>query len=58
MDCFAADTKTRTLPSAVIFSGAKSTPQIIEHLWGIKVCVCKYCGGHMIDHHRQLPMIS
>lgn len=33
-------------------------PQIIEHLWGIKVCVCKYCGGHMIDHHRQLPMIS
>ena len=34
-----------------------SSAQMLEHLWGIKVCVCRQCGGHMIDHHRQMPML-
>lgn len=34
-----------------------SSPQIIEKLWGVKVCICKHCGGLLIDHHRQMPML-
>lgn len=33
-----------------------TSAQMLEHLWGIKVCACRQCGGHMIDHHRQMPM--
>ena len=31
--------------------------QIIEHLWNVKINICKHCGGHIFDHHRQRPML-
>ena len=34
-----------------------TSAQILEHLWGFKVEVCKHCGGKIIDHHRQMPML-
>ena len=34
-----------------------TSSQIIQRLWGMKVCICKHCGGLLIDHHRQAPML-
>jgi hypothetical protein len=34
-----------------------TSSQILDHLWGFKVGICKHCGGKVIDHHRQMPML-
>lgn len=31
--------------------------QMIEHLWNVKINICKHCGGHIFDHHREKPML-
>lgn len=31
-------------------------PEMLKHLWKVDVCLCKSCGGHLIPHHRILPM--
>lgn len=31
------------------------TAQMMEHLWGIKIYVCRHCGGPLIGHHRVAP---
>lgn len=31
------------------------TAQMVEHLWGIKICVCRHCGGRLAGHHRVAP---
>lgn len=31
-------------------------PEILEHLYGIKVSVCKACGGHLGKPHMRLPL--
>lgn len=31
-------------------------PEILEHLYGIKVCVCKACGGHLGKPQKRLPL--
>ena len=34
-----------------------TSSQILDHLWGFRVGICKHCGGKIIDHHRQMPML-
>lgn len=34
-----------------------TSSQILDHLWGFKVGICKHCGGKVIDHHRQKPLL-
>ena len=34
-----------------------TSSQILDKLWGFKVGICKHCGGKVIDHHRQIPML-
>ena len=34
-----------------------TSAQILDHLWGFKVGICKHCGGKVIDHHRQKPLL-
>lgn len=31
-------------------------PEILEHLYGIKVCVCKACGGHLGKPQMRMPL--
>ena len=31
-------------------------PEILEHLYGIKICVCKVCGGHLGKPQKRLPL--
>ena len=31
-------------------------PQILEHLYGIKACICKTCGGHLGKPQKRLPL--
>lgn len=31
-------------------------PEMLEHLYGIKVCICKTCGGHLGKPQKQLPL--
>ena len=31
-------------------------PQMLEHLYGIKVCICKTCGGHLGKPQKRLPL--
>jgi len=31
--------------------------QMIEHLWNVKINICKHCGGHIFDHHCEKPML-
>ena len=31
-------------------------PKILDHLYGIKVCVCKSCGGHLGKLEKRLPL--
>ena len=31
-------------------------PQILEHLYGIKACICKTCGGHLGKAQKRLPL--
>ena len=31
-------------------------PEILDHLYGIKICVCKSCGGHLSKPQRHLPL--
>ena len=31
-------------------------PEILEHLYSIKVCVCKVCGGHLEKSQMRMPM--
>ena len=31
-------------------------PKILDHLYGIKVCVCKSCGGHLGKPEKRLPL--
>ena len=31
-------------------------PEMLKHLWGVDVCLCKSCGGHMTHPQRILPM--
>ena len=31
-------------------------PEILEHLYGIKVCVCKACGGHLGKPQMKMPL--
>ena len=33
----------------------KEMPEILEQLYGIKVCVCKVCGGHVGKPQLQIP---
>lgn len=30
--------------------------EILEHLYGIKVCVCKACGGHLGKPQMRMPL--
>ena len=30
-------------------------PEILEHLYGIKICVCKVCGGHLGNPQVRIP---
>ena len=30
--------------------------EILEHLYGIKICVCKVCGGHLGKPQKHLPL--
>lgn len=30
--------------------------EMLKHLWGIDVCCCKVCGGHLAQPQRNLPM--
>lgn len=30
--------------------------EMLKHLWGIDVCCCKTCGGHLVQPQRILPM--
>ena len=32
------------------------TPQILETLYGIKVTVCKCCGGHLGKPQQRIPL--
>ena len=32
------------------------TPQILETLYGIKVTICKCCGGHLGKPHQRIPL--
>ena len=31
-------------------------PEMLEHLYGIKICVCKACGGHLGKPQKRLPL--
>ena len=31
-------------------------PEILEHLYGIKACICKTCGGHLGKPQKRLPL--
>ena len=31
-------------------------PEMLEHLYGIKVCICKTCGGHLGKPQKRLPL--
>ena len=31
-------------------------PEMLEHLYGIKICVCKVCGGHLGKPQKCLPL--
>ena len=31
-------------------------PEILEHLYGIKVCACKACGGHLGKPQMRMPL--
>ena len=31
-------------------------PQMLEHLYGIKACICKTCGGHLGKAQKRLPL--
>ncbi|MBR5565473.1 MAG: IS91 family transposase [Roseburia sp.] len=31
-------------------------PQMLEHLYGIKACICKTCGGHLGKPQKRLPL--
>ena len=31
-------------------------PQMLEHLYGIKACICKICGGHLGKPQKRLPL--
>lgn len=31
-------------------------PEILEHLYGIKVCLCKTCGGHLGKPQMRIPL--
>lgn len=31
-------------------------PEILQHLYGIKICVCKVCGGHLGKPQKHLPL--
>lgn len=31
-------------------------PEMLEHLYGIKICVCKVCGGHLSKPQKCLPL--
>ena len=31
-------------------------PEILEHLYDIKVCVCKACGGHLGKPQMRMPL--
>lgn len=31
-------------------------PEMLEHLYGIKICVCKVCGGHLGKPQKSLPL--
>ena len=31
-------------------------PEVLEHLYGIKVCVCKACGGHLGKPQMKIPL--
>lgn len=31
-------------------------PEILDQLYGIKICVCKSCGGHLSKPQRHLPL--
>lgn len=31
-------------------------PEILEHLYGIKICVCKVCGGHLGRLQKRIPL--
>ena len=31
-------------------------PEMLEHLYGIKACICKTCGGHLGKPQKRLPL--
>ena len=31
-------------------------PEMLEHLYGIKICICKTCGGHLGKPQKRLPL--
>ena len=31
-------------------------PEMLEHLYGIRVCICKACGGHLGKPQKRLPL--
>lgn len=31
-------------------------PEMLEHLYGIKVCICKTCGGHLGKPQKRFPL--
>lgn len=33
-------------------------PAILEHLYGIKTCICKECGGHLGKPQLRMPLLS
>ena len=60
-DCYVSVLKTRSrnlLGCKKYLSKLRDMemPEILEHLYGIKVCACKACGGHLGKPQMRMPL--